>query len=128
MTTDLQQFDRLARRSIDPALDSVVAEANKRHSEYAATIQPTATPFRHECLLTITNRDPINFQLAGSLSIAQASHDTVRIEHSFRWVDHGKPLVAATIAIADVTEAEITRLAYEFLDRFFQRISRQYPG
>ena len=120
---DLFWFDGLARRAIDPALETVRKEAENRDADYAVTVTPTASPSRDRCLLTIANRVATKTLMSGGCSIIAVSDGKVRIEHSFRWVDSGKPIVMATLSSADVTQAEIARLAREFVDHFFKRAS-----
>lgn len=121
---DLFWFDGLARRAIDPALETVRKEAEDRDPDYAVTVTPTASPSRDRCLLTVANRHVTMALMSGGMSIIAASDGKVRIEHAFRWVDSGKPIVVATLNSADVTDAEITRLAREFVDDFFHRSSQ----
>lgn len=120
---DLFWFDGVARRAIDPALDTVRAEAEKRDADYAVTVTPTASPSRDRCLLTVANRHVTKGLMSGGCSVIAASHGKVRVEHTFRWVDSGKPIVVATLDSADASRAEITRLAREFVEDFFKRAS-----
>jgi hypothetical protein len=124
---DLFWFDSVARRAIDPALETVRKEAEKRDADYAVTVTPTASPSRDRCLLTIANRIAMKALMSGGCSIIAVSEGKVRIERAFRWVDSGKPIVVATLNSADVTQAEITRLVREFVDDFFKRASEVSP-
>ena len=119
---DLFWFDGLARRAIDPALETVRKEAENRDADYAVTVTPTASPSRDRCLLTIANRVATKALMSGGFSVISVSDDKVRIEHAFRWVDSGKPIVVVTLNSADATQAEITRLAREFVEDFFKRV------
>ncbi len=121
---DLFWFHGVARRAIDPALEVVKVEAERRDDAFMATVTLTAVPSRDRCVLTIANRDVKAPLMSGSFSVIAVSEDKVRIEHAFRWVDNGTPIVVATLNRADVTSAEITRFAREFVSDFFERVSR----
>jgi hypothetical protein len=122
-TLDLFWFDGLARRAVDPALEVVRAQAENRDPDYVVSVTPTASPSRDRCLLTIANRVPTKDLMSGGFSIVAALDGKVCIEHAFRWVDSGKPTVVATLNPFDATKDEVTRLAREFVDDFFERAS-----
>jgi hypothetical protein len=49
--------------------------------------------------------------------------DTVRVEHSFRWLNGGAPIIG-TLSFRDVTEIEVERRARGFIDDFFRLASQ----
>jgi hypothetical protein len=119
---ELQWFDRLASREIDPALCAVLNESKNRDPEYLIDADLGRPGIRDRCLLTITSQHVNKLQLAGSLTIIAGPGNTVRVEQSYRWPGKGQIIPIMTLNAADVTQDKIRSLAREFVAEFFQRL------
>jgi hypothetical protein len=123
---NLWAFDQLARqKGIDTGLKSAANERQDTNSDYAISVEPDSPPARRRCLLTIQNRLATKFLLGGSFEVSAGSGETVYIKRSYLWTNDGKPFDVVLLKTNAITEAEITRLALDFIDNFFEQVEAQ---
>src|SRR5262249_14876335 len=119
---DLHGFDVLARRAIDPALDSVAAQND--YVDYVVKSHTDGAWTRTHCALSIRHTSPTMSHIDGRVVI-RAADNCVVVEHHFQWHDQGRPILVATINTTDVTKDRITSLARDFVAEFFHRIAQR---
>jgi hypothetical protein len=125
MTTvaELFAFHTLATAKIDPALTAVEAECSGRHSGYVFSVDPTASPARSRCLLTIrSGRIAERPTWWGSLEFADGNDGTVLVRQSFGFLG-GRPEAIERIAWEDVDRSRIEQHGRKFVDELFARLA-----
>jgi hypothetical protein len=124
MSENLWAFDQLARRSIDAGLQSAANERQDANLDYVIEVPLDRSPARTRCLLTIKNGLPTKPSLAGSCEVSAGPGDTVLISRSYWWTNNGTPFDVLPLQAAEISEAEIKRLALDFIDGFFREVQR----
>ena len=122
MSENLWAFDQLRRKGIDAGLQSAAKERQDTNPDYTICVQPDSSPARRRCLLTVNNRLPTESLLAGSFEVSAGSGDTVHLSRSYMWINSGAPFDVLSLEADDITEAEIKRLALDFVDDFFLQV------
>jgi hypothetical protein len=123
---NLWAFDRLARsKGIDAGLQSAANESQDANPGYVICVQPDFSPSRTRCLLTVKNQSSTKLHLGGSFEVVGGDGDTVDIKRSHLWTNNGNPFDIATLDADAITEAEIRRLALDFINDFFRQVRSQ---
>jgi hypothetical protein len=126
---ELHWFDRLASKTIDGALRAVVGENRTKYPGYIIDEQLDPSPTRERCLLVIKSSDAREMsRLTGGLDVGKASGDKVQVRKSFAWHNSGQPDVIAVFERDRVAEADIQKLASDFVAEFFAQLPDRANG